>query len=770
MNKRIYQSVVCSLLLLLATMSWADTSPVYEMNPPNSGENAPLVTSTLVTDVTTVAPGESFRVGVHYKLLKKWHIYWEHPGSTGKPTKLVLKASGGVTLGAVQMPAPVFFPGPEGKGIWTNGYEKEVLFFAEATVPADAKVGDVIKIEAVSKWLACDENCLPENNAVMGLELRIDTETVANDRRAAFDDARKRVPATNDQLVVKTELSPKNPAAKAKWTYEVTFTDKAGQTLTNPVFTPGPSKGLKIKTLNLASSGAEIKLSMAGKTGRKGQRGVFGGVLSYDTGGKRHYSTVVLPFGAKGSAVQPADCPEVTLDAAAAPAATGPVNLEPPAEIRELGSAGEEEEESFLLMLLFAFLGGLILNIMPCVLPVLSIKIFSLLEQSGDDRKTIRNHGLIYTAGVLVCFGALSIPFMLTPQSWGFQMQNPIYLASLTTVVFAFALSLLGVFEVALPGTNAMNSAVAKQHGYSSSFVYGIFAVLLGTPCTAPLLAPALAFLLKQSPLEVFIGLQAVGLGLAFPFLTLGFVPAWSKWLPKPGAWMETFKSLMGFLLVATALWLMSSLPKQITPDALMNFVYFLGLVGLAAWIYGHWGSPIREASTRWRAIIVALAVVAGGGSLLLGLESAENTGSGQADPEFVYGPAVTGEDIHWRSFANVDVKTLSKKGYTVFIDFTADWCVTCKTFEATIIDTDEIRTAFKENNIIPVQADFTKKDKFIKKWIDAAKRPGVPVWLVVAADNPEKAIVLPQTLTTSSLLEALKQAGPSRVQLGGSS
>lgn len=761
MRKTVLLTLILPLLAAAGPASAVD-GHVFKMDRPLSAPE-PLVVATLISDVSQVAPGSTFRVGVRYDLYKKWHIYWQHPGPVGKPTTLAFKGSHGVTFNEVQQPAPVYFPGSA--ATWTNGYSKSVTFFAQATVPADAKPGSSVTIDATSGWLVCDTSCLTQENATMAITLPVgDTATPSGDM-ATIDAAQQAVPRPmGDDLKLTSNQAPTTVGPKELWKISFTLSSTRGATLSNPTYVVGASGGLKIKGRNVAAQDGAIDVTLEGKTKRRGQSGPFNGVVGFDRDGSRQYVKITLPFNGTQQAVA---IDTVTEDPAQSPGAGAPAaeaNLEPPKNIRELNQ--EEGEQSLALMLLFAFLGGLILNIMPCVLPVLSIKIFSLLEQSGDDKKTIRNHGLLYTAGVMVSFAALSIPFMLTPQSWGFQMQNPMYLAALCTIVFVFALSLLGVFEVALPGTNAMNSAVAKQHGYSSSFVYGIFAVLLGTPCTAPLLAPALAFFLKQSPLEVFIGLQAVGLGLAFPFMLLGFIPAWSKWLPKPGAWMETFKSLMGFLLIGTAVWLMSSMPKQITADAFMGFLAFLATIGLCAWIYGHWGSPIHEAATRWRAIAVALIIAVGGGVLFLGFEPSESTAAGKMDAALVYGPAVHDGEIAWREFRTTDVKHLSAQGYTVFIDFTASWCVTCIGYEETVIDTDEIKAAFEKNNVIPIRADFTKRDAFIKRWLDASKRPGVPVYLIVPADSPEDALVLPQHLTTTNLLEGLNQAGPSRTPL----
>ena len=228
---------------------------------------------------------------------------------------------------------------------------------------------------------------------------------------------------------------------------------------------------------------------------------------------------------------------------------------------------------------------------------------------------------------------------------------------------------------------------------------------------------------------------------------------------------METFKQIMGFVLIGTTVWLMSSMPKQVTPTAFMNFIAFLAVVGLCCWIYGHWGGPIRETRTRWTAILVALAIGTSSGFAFLGLDAQkrDHVASPSAD---IRRPAVIDGSIQWRHFSQDDVRDLSRKGYTVFIDFTADWCVTCKGYLETVIDTETIRDRFVKDHIVPVEADFTAEDPIIDAWIKAAKRPGVPVYLIIPAGNPDAPILLPQHLTTGSLLAGLSQAGPSKATL----
>jgi thiol:disulfide interchange protein DsbD len=442
-------------------------------------------------------------------------------------------------------------------------------------------------------------------------------------------------------------------------------------------------------------------------------------------------------------------------------------------------AGGAEEEASLAVMLLFALLGGLILNIMPCVLPVLSIKVLGLVSQAEDDPRRIWLHGVAYTVGILVSFatlGALIIGAQASGKlvGWGFQFQNSAFVATLTTVVFAFGLNLFGLFEVAFPGAGSLDQVAAKQHGLSGSFLNGVFATILATPCTAPFLAPALGFALSQPSSILMLMLLVVGFGLALPFLVLAAFPKWAGLLPKPGAWMTTFKKSMGFLLIGTAVWLLDVLSHQVSREGLMSFIAFLTVVALSCWIYGHWGSPMRSTAVRWTSMIVALCMIGGGAQAMLDLEpppapahvtrapaDSNGTANGAAGLATIAPPVVDGE-IQWVDFATSDVNALAREGKTVFIDFTASWCVTCKVFERTVIDTDDMKAKLTEGCVVPVKADYTNEDPTITAWLKRFKRPGVPMYLILPAGRPDDVIKLPDALTSSAMSKGLEKAGPS--------
>jgi thiol:disulfide interchange protein len=466
------------------------------------------------------------------------------------------------------------------------------------------------------------------------------------------------------------------------------------------------------------------------------------------------------------------------------PALLPPVFLLGTVTVALAQGGGAEEETSLGLMLLFALLGGLILNIMPCVLPVLSIKVLGLVSQAEDDPRRIWLHGVAYTVGILASFAVLGGLIIAAQASgklvgWGFQFQNSAFVATLTAVVFAFGLNLFGVFEVAFPGAGSLDEAAAKQHGLSGSFLNGVFATILATPCTAPFLAPALGFALSQPSAILMLMLLVVGLGLALPFLVLAAFPKWAGLLPKPGAWMITFKKSMGFLLIATAVWLLDVLSHQVDREGLISFIAFLTVVALSAWIYGHWGSPMRSTAVRWSAMIIALLMIGGSAQAMLDLSppaptataevvvaatpSGGDAGGTQARaPAVTIAPPVVDGEIQWVDFAKSDVNAMAREGKTVFIDFTASWCVTCKVFERTVIDTDDIKAKLSAGCVVPVKADYTNEDPRITTWLKRFNRPGVPMYLILPAGKPDDVIKLPDALTSGAMAEGLKKAGAS--------
>lgn len=423
-------------------------------------------------------------------------------------------------------------------------------------------------------------------------------------------------------------------------------------------------------------------------------------------------------------------------------------------------------------MLLGGFLGGLILNIMPCVLPVISIKVLSFVQQAGESRARVVRLGLTFALGILVSFwvlGAVVIGVRAAGGgfAWGSQMQSPVFVIVMASVMFVFALMLFGVFTLSLPGRamTAMSAAEARE-GYAGAFAKGVLATVLATPCTAPFLGAAAGYAFVQPPASVMAFMTAVGAGLAFPYLVLTVVPQWLRFLPRPGPWMERFKQFTGFLLLATVVWLLWILGRLAGVDALVATLAFLCVLGLACWLIGQVG-PGTPALRGWFVHAAAVALVLIGADVIfrraVDLDAAMAATAGAADPRRPDGAG----GIVWRAWEPGLPERLAAEGYTVYVDFTADWCLTCKTNKKVALETREVEDAFRRLGVVALKADFTRPNAAIQRELRRFGRAGVPLNVIYPAGRPDEVIVLPEVLTPSVVLSRLREAGPSRAPAG---
>ncbi len=409
--------------------------------------------------------------------------------------------------------------------------------------------------------------------------------------------------------------------------------------------------------------------------------------------------------------------------------------------------------------LLMAFVGGLILNVMPCVLPVLTLKLYSLVEQSEITPRERHVSALAYGAGILASFLALAVALLVARSAlgievgWGTQFQYPGYVAALATLVFGFGLSLFGVFEIPAFGAATASDASSKE-GVVGYFFTGVFATLLATPCSAPFLGTAVGFAFAAPPLVLMAIFSSVALGLAAPFLLVAFIPAFYKLMPKPGEWMDWFKQLLGFSLMATTVWLVHVLNAQIGYARGTWFLVFLLCVGISCWIYGRWGGVLSDRRQHAIALTAALLLTAASAGYFLDLEQEAaascDTAVSTAGLDFEH-------EIPWQPFSNSAVDSLA--GKPVFVDFTAEWCFTCKVNEQTVLDTDAVRTAMQEGGVVPLKADWTKRDPVITEWLGRYGKAGVPFYLVIPADRSKAPIPLAEVITQNDVTEALLKA-----------
>ena len=400
-----------------------------------------------------------------------------------------------------------------------------------------------------------------------------------------------------------------------------------------------------------------------------------------------------------------------------------------------------------------AVIGGMILNLMPCVLPVISLKALSLVSQGGEEPRRVRQLGLSFAAGVVLTFVVLAA-FVIVLKAggeqigWGFQFQSPGFVLFLTGLVFTLGLSLFGVLTIRLPGSVGALGGIAQGEGLGHSFLNGVLATILATPCTAPFLGTALGFAFSQPAAVVVAVFVAIGVGLSLPYLVLAWQPGWVRFLPKPGAWMERFKQAMGFLLMATVLWLLWVVGKQLGMEAVVWTCAFLLSLALGAWIVGTWIDLRTSPGRRRAAWAVSLLIALAGYGLFLHPLMVTPGGSG-----------VAMETEGWEEFDVERVESLLAEDRILFIDFTAEWCWTCKVNERVVLSDGDVRERFEELDVALIKADWTNRDPEITRMLRAFGRSGVPLYVIFPAGRSREPIVLPEVITKGIVLEGLERA-----------
>ncbi len=428
-----------------------------------------------------------------------------------------------------------------------------------------------------------------------------------------------------------------------------------------------------------------------------------------------------------------------------------PEEVEMILSLEVLPPTGPVTSEPIFIYLLFALLGGIILNLTPCVLPVISLRAFALIKDSQAEKKKITLNSLTYSAGILISFLVLAAIVIILKASgeyvgWGFQFQNPVFVLILTSVIFVFSLSLFDVFVIAPPDSHVAFKMTSKR-GLAGSFFMGVFAVVLGTPCTAPILGAALAFAFAQPPLTILAMFFLIGVGMALPFVLIAFKPAFVNKLPKPGEWMNVLKVIMGFLLLFWAIKMLQVLYHQLGGDALFSIIFFLLSLAGAFWIIGRYIRPDVNLPKKILALIIAALIVLIVGSHTLDFSDQEyeqNTDSG----------IIKGR---WQAFSPERIHELREEGVPVFIDFTAKWCTTCYTNEITVLFTPDVQEAFEEHGVELFIADFTRYDETIFEWIQSYGRIGVPVYVFYLPDE-EEPVLLPEIITKRMVFNVLER------------
>lgn len=418
-----------------------------------------------------------------------------------------------------------------------------------------------------------------------------------------------------------------------------------------------------------------------------------------------------------------------------------------------------------LLALASGMLGGFLLNLMPCVLPVISLKIFGFLRQAGESRTKVWRHGLAFAGGIYLWFILLGLLVLFLKTAgkqvtWAFQFQSPLFLITLSILVFIFALHLFGVFEIALPGKASSSlDRVASQSGYQGSFFQGLFATLLATPCTAPFLGSALGFAFTQSGGVIMAMFAAIATGMAFPYLLLSVQPGWMKWLPRPGAWMEQVKQLMGFPLLATNLWLLSILGKMGGVQSVLLMLLLILVVGFSCWLYG--ACFAAKQLLRYVTLSLSLFLVGVVGWFVIPKITESTVQASDHQPSASIAAPIAEDKINWVPYSAALLEELRAAGRALFLDFTAAWCLTCQFNEQTAIERPAIRKLLQSKNIVPMKADWTNPNLEITEALRSFGRVGVPFYVFYpASQSGEKSepIIFSELLTEAQLIKVFSQ------------
>ncbi|HZB87474.1 MAG TPA: thioredoxin family protein [Terracidiphilus sp.] len=677
----------------------------------------------LMAATTGVAAPGTLRAGLYFKLEPGWHVYWMNPGDAGEPPQIHWALPNGVTAGALEFPAPKRLPlGP----LMDFGYEGEVLFPFALQVDASAASGVMVRLPAKVTWLVCREQCIPEKaNLELDVPVVSGTPAANSAATALFQRFTAALPSplpktvkagftvTPDSLRLTVETGKRESAA--------TFFPADANQLSNPApekITP-TAKGLVLELKKDASlTAAPTQL-----------RGVI------ELSGGRSYEFAALagePRPGTGLALEPA-----------APAAAAL----PQQQAAVPAGAAKTPPLGLLRAAVLAFLGGLVLNLMPCVFPVLFIKGLALVRSSTEERHTVRIHGLVYTAGILVSFwilvGALlGLRAAGSVLGWGFQFQSPVFLSLMAALLFFLGLSLAGQFEIGLSFTSAGGSLAAKQ-GFAGSFFTGVLAVVVATPCTAPLMGAAVGYALAQSAAVTFAIFTMLALGLAAPYVALTLQPAWTRVLPKPGAWMDILKQATAVPIFATVIWLAWVLAQAYGASVLAALLAALLLLAIAGWFLGRW--PAK----RW-ATAIAVLLVAGVIAI-----SVAAPGKLAAAPQQAGASASQGGWENWSADA---VSRYRAQGRPVFVDFTASWCLSCQVNERVALSQPEVKKAFADAHVALLRADWTQHDDAITQTLTQLGRSGVPTY-VFYAQGAAQPTVLPEVLTPGIVTDAIAAA-----------
>jgi suppressor for copper-sensitivity B len=680
--------------------------------------------------------GQTIALGLEFRMKPGWKVYWRSPGDAGFPPEISWIGSTNFAGATMSWPAPTRF---SVLGLETLGYKEAVVFPIRAEV---FERGKTVDLAARVRFLTCDDICVPyETILTLSLPAGRDLNTPESGTIAAWQ-ARVPTGATLPDpsaplAIERVELAGSGDAQALV----VRITGK--QALKAPdLFVEGPvDYGFKKPIVQIASVGNEALMQIGVQAPRRADAKLAG-------------ETVTLTLVDGDRSVER----KVTLERASATALAFPAT----ASVSASGGGGDglggdTTGYEFLAIIGLALLGGLILNLMPCVLPVLSIKLISVVSHGGEAPGRIRAGFLASSAGIIACFlllGTVAVGLQSAglAAGWGIQFQQPAFLAFMIAIITLFACNMWGLFEIRLPGAVADAAANTGQGGgLRGNFLTGAFATLLATPCTAPFLGTAVGFALSRGPLEIYSVFLALGIGLAAPWIVVAAFPVLATRLPKPGQWMITLKRVLSIALIGTALWLLSVLWFQIGSAATGIIATLMVAMAFSVWQYRHLGDKARFAT--W--IVVGLLTVIS----MVGASSFNGEG-----PERSIADGESGTT--WRTFDLAVLRAEVAQGNTVFVDVTADWCLTCQVNKSLVLNRGRVAEILGDGRIVAMKADWTRPDAVISDYLKSFGRYGIPFNVVYGPAAPQ-GVPLPEILTESSVLAGFEKAGGKAVLAG---
>ena len=693
----------------IALASGSDAAPVKTEH----------VEAELISATNALVPGEPVVVALRLTMKKGWHTYWRNPGDSGLPTTLVWKLPPSVEAGPIEWPAPQVLPvGP----LVNYGYEGEVLHLVELRPQSTLAIGNTLTLRARADWLVCKEVCIPEG---------ADLELALPVAKTALPDPRWGAPLAAARAALPHPLVGWQASAEGKGhAIEMKLVPPSGAADPGALyfFSHAESRIEPSGPQTVKRDGNAYVLTLPVSFNLTGDFGRLAGLLTAANGfssGARA-ATIDIPLtGSVGAGGKPVLAPAPVLNLATPPAGDG---------------------LSLVLAMAFAFIGGIALNLMPCVFPVLSLKVLGFATHH-DSKATLHKEAFAFAGGVVLTFVALGLVLAALRAAgeqlgWGFQLQSPGVVTALAALFFMLALNLSGVFEFGQLAPSGIASFTAKNRTVDA-FASGVLAVVIASPCTAPFMGAALGYALSGSTAVTLLVFVVLGIGMAVPYVTLALLPGWRKGLPRSGPWLLRFKQVLAFPLYATVIWLAWVLGAQRDNDAVVRLLLALLFLGFALWTW----RIVRTGGARPWGIV---GVAALGGALVLAWPLLNTDADAAATP----GQRLATADPDWLPYTPVRLAELTASGRPVFVDFTAAWCVTCQVNKRLVLNTSNIRSAFAKRNVALVRADWTRRDPDITRALSALGRTGVPVYVLYRPGRGP--ILLPEILQEQSVLEAL--------------